>query len=153
MTDGGDGRCGEVALAVGHTVELHWMDRRVVPQVPFDSLQANLRTRSSSWVQDGATGSFSLCLAMEKQMALNMQTPGAFTVGAYPCPGRDFFIKFQLWREVTRKYGVVLATQKRVPRQERVHAEAHRREAQLETGIYILLLEEWLEAGGGQSEE
>lgn len=56
MADGGDGRCREVALAVGHTVELHWVDRRVVPQVAFDSLQTNMRTHSSSRIQDGAMG-------------------------------------------------------------------------------------------------
>lgn len=110
VTDGGDSRCGGVASAVGHTVELHWVDRRVVLRVPFDSLRANPRTRSSSRVQDGAAGSFGLGLAMEKPMAFNMRTPGAFTgvlsaVWAPRASGRGFSVKAQLPTAVTRKCG------------------------------------------------
>lgn len=58
--DRGEGRCGEVASAVGQTVELHWADRSIESKVTLDYLQALLRKYIHSRIQDEASGSFSL---------------------------------------------------------------------------------------------
>ena len=69
-----EGRCREVASAVGQTVELHWADRSIESKVTLDYLQALLRKYIHSRIQDEASGVLACGygLGVEKQMAFNM---------------------------------------------------------------------------------